>query len=244
MGGGAKMWRNNANLGATMEQMAVLAENLRALVDAEAMDMKALCRRIGVTKESMMRWMTVPPVQSIKKNKLAQLAAYFGVTEEWLLEPHTEGAAEPAMRRAAPGRKPVAEMVQRMADAERANLARDETCQGCRYYGYLDGWAGGGRCCDYTFMTGLIRRNPPDACEVKEIGPMAIRRDMYKAYRDAEARQRQETALCSRCRQRPAAPGYKQCDVCLEYDQERRGARKRAAGKEQFPGSEGGKNNE
>lgn len=231
MGGGAKMWRNNADLGATMEQMAVLAENLRGLVDAEAMDMRALCRRIGVTEESLVRWMTVPPVQRIKKNKLMQLAAYFGVTKEWLLEPHTEGAAELAMRRAKPGRKPVAEMVQRMTDAERANLARDETCQGCRYYGYLDGWTGGGRCCDYTFITGRIRRSPPDACEVKEIGPRAIRRDMYRAYRDAEARQRQEAVLCSRCRQRPAAPGYKQCDVCLEYDQKRMRARKMATGK-------------
>ena len=87
------MWRNNADLGTTMEQMAVLAENLRGLAYAETMDMKALCRRIGVTKESMMRWMTVPPVQRIKKNKLMQLAAYFGVTEEWLLEPHTGEAA-------------------------------------------------------------------------------------------------------------------------------------------------------
>lgn len=225
------MWRNNANLGATMEQMAVLAENLRALVDAESMDMRALCRRIGVTQESLVHWMTVPPVQRIKKNKLAQLAAYFGVTDTWLLEPHTEGAAEPAMRRAAPGRKPVAEMVQRMADAERANLARDETCQGCRYYGYLDGYAGG-RCCDYTFMTGRVKRNPPATCEAKEIGPRAIRRDMFRVYGDAETRQQQKTALCSRCRHRPAAPGYKQCDVCLEYYQQRRKARKRAAGKE------------
>ena len=66
---------------------------------------------------------------------------------------------------------------------------------------------------------------------MKEIGPRAIRRDMYRAYRDAEARQRQEAVLCSRCRQRPAAPGYKQCDVCLEYDQKRMRARKMATGK-------------
>lgn len=50
-------------------------------------------------------------------------------------------------------------------------LVNDKYCKGCKWYGYLS-FSGihGTRCCDYTYLTGLIRHNPPKKCEVKQIG--------------------------------------------------------------------------
>lgn len=46
-------------------------------------------------------------------------------------------------------------------------LVSDKTCKGCKYYGFMTPGNRGVRCCDYTFITGRIRRNKPAACEVK-----------------------------------------------------------------------------
>lgn len=43
-----------------------------------------------------------------------------------------------------------------------------KACKGCQYYGYLS--YGGTMCCNYTYVTGLIRRNKPSECEVKSLG--------------------------------------------------------------------------
>ena len=47
-------------------------------------------------------------------------------------------------------------------------LVSNKTCKGCMYYGYLATYCD--RCCDYTYLTGKVRHNPPSSCEVKEIG--------------------------------------------------------------------------
>jgi hypothetical protein len=49
-------------------------------------------------------------------------------------------------------------------------LVSDKACKGCKYYGTLS-HSGGIRCCDYTYFTGRIRKNPPKSCEVKKKGP-------------------------------------------------------------------------
>lgn len=48
-------------------------------------------------------------------------------------------------------------------------LVKDKYCKGCMYYGRLS-YAGSDRCCDYTYITGKVRYNPPCDCEVKKKG--------------------------------------------------------------------------
>ena len=54
---------------------------------------------------------------------------------------------------------------------EKEWLVSDKTCKGCMYYSRL---AAAGkdspRCCDYTYLTGKVRQNPPRTCEVKQKG--------------------------------------------------------------------------
>lgn len=50
-------------------------------------------------------------------------------------------------------------------------LVNDKYCKGCKYYSTLSAsHTSGDKCCDYTFLTGRIRKNPPESCEVKEKG--------------------------------------------------------------------------
>ena len=53
-------------------------------------------------------------------------------------------------------------------DVDNLWIAQDKYCKGCLYYGHLSSHAGT-RCCDYTYRTGKIRKNPPCRCEVKKI---------------------------------------------------------------------------
>lgn len=216
-------WQPNQSIGATMEQMEALAGNLRALLEASGMTQTEVCVRMGIQPRTLANWMELPPVRRIKKHKLHELAAFFGVGDDWLLELHEKNAAAVTMRRRANGPRPVGEMVTRLRAAEESNLVRAETCRGCRYYGYLDGWAGA-RCCDYTVMTGKIKRNPPGTCEVKQMKPRAQQR----AETEAQEKRRQENAekkktwrlqmeaagLCNKCGKRPADPGRKMCEAC------------------------------
>lgn len=56
-------------------------------------------------------------------------------------------------------------------DADNIWIVSDEHCKGCQYYGYLSNSGHGGvRCCDYTFLTDKVRKQPPYRCEVKVIG--------------------------------------------------------------------------
>lgn len=182
-------WQPGQSIGATMEQMEALAKNLRALLEASGMTQTEASVRMGIQPQTLANWTELPPVRRIKKNKLAMLAAFFGVGADWLLEPHGENAAALTMRRRADGPKPVREMVARLREAEESNLVRAETCRGCRYYGYLDGWAGA-RCCDYTVITGKIKHNPPGTCEVRQLKPRA----QQQAETEAQEKRRQENA--------------------------------------------------
>lgn len=59
-----------------------------------------------------------------------------------------------------------------MAEADKEMekwLVSDKTCKGCMYYGRIGGHSGK-RCCDYTYLTGRFRKNPPATCEVKKKG--------------------------------------------------------------------------
>lgn len=59
-----------------------------------------------------------------------------------------------------------------MAEAEKDMkkwLVKDKYCKGCKYYGHLTP-GNSGRCCDYTYLTGRFRENPPATCEVRETG--------------------------------------------------------------------------
>ncbi len=50
-------------------------------------------------------------------------------------------------------------------------LVSDQTCKGCKYYGYISpGHKAAGRCCDYNYITGRFRENKPSECEVKVLG--------------------------------------------------------------------------
>lgn len=49
-------------------------------------------------------------------------------------------------------------------------LVSDKTCKGCMYYGYLSRSGRGNRCCDYTYITGRIRKDRPKDCTVKKKG--------------------------------------------------------------------------
>lgn len=58
-----------------------------------------------------------------------------------------------------------------MATKEEDWLVKDQYCKGCKWYGFLSSSNSAGvRCCDYTYLTGRIRHNPPKTCEVKERG--------------------------------------------------------------------------
>ena len=47
-------------------------------------------------------------------------------------------------------------------------LVSRECCGDCQYYGTLGGGQTGTRCCNYTVVTGRIRKKPPKSCEVKK----------------------------------------------------------------------------
>ena len=50
-------------------------------------------------------------------------------------------------------------------------LVSDKYCKGCKYYGRISASSTKScLCCDYTYITGKIRENPPESCEVKEKG--------------------------------------------------------------------------
>lgn len=48
-------------------------------------------------------------------------------------------------------------------------LVNDKYCKECKYYGWINR-SGVCRCCDYTYLTGKIRKNPPASCEVRVKG--------------------------------------------------------------------------
>lgn len=57
-------------------------------------------------------------------------------------------------------------------------LVNDKYCKGCKYYGRISAsHTKACPCCDYTYITGRIRQNPPESCEVKQKGkrPMGDR---------------------------------------------------------------------
>lgn len=173
----------------TRAQMVTVCANLRQLLKKYNLTRLEAANQIGVTKAAMDNWLYCPGHTGMKGYNMDKGASFFKVPPEWLLSEHDGDSVDFAVRRHVPGRKPVSEMVQRMKDAESEYLARDETCKGCRYYGRLES-GNGVRCCDYTFITGLIKHNPPASCEVKEIGPRLIRPDMYRAHKDAEIRRK------------------------------------------------------
>lgn len=47
-------------------------------------------------------------------------------------------------------------------------LVSRECCGDCQYYGTLGGGRTGTHCCNYTVVTGRIRKKPPKSCEVKK----------------------------------------------------------------------------
>lgn len=60
-------------------------------------------------------------------------------------------------------------------------LVSDKTCKGCKYYGNLTpGNRHGGRCCDYTFITGKLRKNKPAECEVKVLSEKRATANMHR----------------------------------------------------------------
>ena len=63
-----------------------------------------------------------------------------------------------------------------MAEADKEKkkwLVSDKHCKGCMYYSRL-GYQSGAKCCDYTYLTGRFRENPPASCEVKKRGKRPV----------------------------------------------------------------------